>query len=357
MSRRSGRKSDPSIDGYTVPVVGAQIQQMTTNDETGSAQAGDTTNASPSHGTLEIVTASGTHVGHVRSVNQDAFGEFEDPERGIRLLVIADGMGGHRGGEVASRLAIERIGEVFEAPADNHEDMLRAAFEGANTRIFDTSTGDPDLAGMGTTGVAALFDGGQTVFVAHVGDSRAYRLRGDVFEQVTDDNSLVGELVRRGQLTSEEARVHPQSNEILRALGTQPQVEVEMTPVDALVGDRFLLCSDGLSGMLPDPSIALILASEAPNEAITQLIYMANEAGGTDNITVQIVEFPASRREPTTSGDSGGAQASSSEPHPANASASLGQAAAAGSPLRWAMLVVFAAALAWLFFAGSDAPS
>jgi protein phosphatase len=314
-----------------------------------------------------LVTASGTDVGRVRSVNQDAFGEFEDPDRGLRLLVIADGMGGHRGGEVASQLAVERMGELFDSVTDDPPGLLRAAFEGANSRIFDAANRDVELAGMGTTGVAILFDGGETAHVAHVGDSRAYRMRDGQLEQVTDDHSLVGELVRRGQLTAEEARVHPQSNEILRALGTQPDVEVEISEADLRAGDCFLLCSDGLSGMLPDAEIAEVLTEASPDDAVAKLIALANEAGGTDNITVQVARVPDAGSLDTSAGsaprgedvgDDGGAAGArpaaavhvpATEPR-----SGFGEAGAAGARLRIAMLVLFIAALAWLIVAGLD---
>ena len=228
----------------------------------------------------ELSTASATDVGRVRSVNQDAFGEFEDMARRRHVLFLADGMGGHRGGEVASRLAVERVGEVFAESEEPPKAVLEAAFKAANDRIFDASTHDMELAGMGTTGVAILLTGEKSAWVAHVGDSRAYRMRGDRLDQLTGDHSVVGELVRRGQLTPEEARVHPQSNEILRALGTQDGVKVEIAEIDVEPGDRFLLCSDGLSGMLPAEQIAEALGNRPPEETVQALVDLANDAGG-----------------------------------------------------------------------------
>ena len=240
----------------------------------------------------DLVTASVTDVGRVRSNNQDSYGEFSDGARGYRLLFVADGMGGHRGGEVASRLAVECVEEIFGASTAPPDELLRLALESANSRIFETASRDPELAGMGTTGVALILTGESKGWIAHVGDSRAYLLRNGLFSQLTADHSVVGELVRRGQLTPEEARVHPQSNEILRALGTQAEVDVELTPVDVEPGDLFLLCSDGLSGMLPDPQIGETLTGVQPEQAVRSLVQMANEAGGTDNITVQIAAVP-----------------------------------------------------------------
>jgi protein phosphatase len=286
-----------------------------------------------------LQTASATDVGRVRSVNQDAFGEFNDASAGRHMLFVADGMGGHRGGEVASRLAVERVGEIFASVNDSPRALLDAAFQGANATIFEASVHDMELAGMGTTGVAILLTGEDTGYVAHVGDSRAYRMRGDQLVQLTGDHSVVGELVRRGQLTNEEARVHPQSNEILRALGTQEGVEVEIAEIDIEPGDRFLLCSDGLSGMLREERIAEALAAGPPEQAVQALVELANEAGGTDNITVQIALVPEG--EP---GD--GLRMTGARPGE--------EAAAQGSMIRWALIVVLLAALLLLLFARPD---
>jgi protein phosphatase len=230
----------------------------------------------------------------MRSVNQDSLGEFHDAERGLHLLVVADGMGGHRGGEVASRIAIDCIGRAFrESGERSAPEILRAALEAANREIFAAANADAELAGMGTTGVALLFCSRSQAWVAHVGDSRAYRLRAGELTPLTADHSLVGELVRRGQLSREQARVHPQSNEILRAIGTQDRVEIELASVDVQAGDRYLLCSDGLSGMLPETELAALASSGDPHETVERLIECANAAGGLDNVTVQIADAPA----------------------------------------------------------------
>jgi len=251
---------------------------------------------SPRAGSLldALETAGATDVGQVRMVNQDAFDEVADPAAGRRLLLVADGMGGHRGGEVASRLTVETVRSCFSSGNANDGagtspgEFVRGSLETANRKVYEKSRADAELAGMGTTAVALLFDGSPQAWVAHVGDSRAYRLRSGELTQITDDHSVVGELVRRGQLTAEEARVHPQSNEILRAIGTQPTVEIDVQPVDVVGGDRFLLCSDGLSGMVRDEEIAEVLGRETPSDAVRMLIERANLAGGTDNITVLI---------------------------------------------------------------------
>jgi protein phosphatase len=295
----------------------------------------------------DLRTASATDVGRVRSVNQDAYGEFEDAEQHRQLLFVADGMGGHRGGEVASRLAVEAVGETFGEREDPPERLLDAAFQAANARIFATSMDDMELAGMGTTGVGILLTGEAQGWVAHVGDSRAYRMRGGVLEQLTRDHSVVGELMRRGQLTAEEARVHPQANEILRALGTQDGVEVEIKHVDVAPGDRFMLCSDGLSGMLPEARIAEVLGTADPEAAVLQLVDRANEAGGTDNITVQIALVP----------DAPFASATDSATHitsPTTENVPGEKAAAEGSMIRWAVTLMLLAAVLWLLISGGD---
>ena len=237
-----------------------------------------------------------TDVGQVREINQDYWGEFEDPERKRRLFVVADGMGGHLGGEVASRMAVESISEVFGAGDDDAVPLLTRAFETANERVFKAAQEDMDLAGMGTTAVCLLVEPGGRGWIAHVGDSRGYRQRGDEFSQITEDHSVVGALVRMGHITEDEAKIHPQRNEILRAIGTNEQVEVQVTPLELQPGDRYLLCSDGLSGLVDDPEIDEVLGRQDPEEAVRTLVQMANLEGGNDNITVQIVQVPGEPR-------------------------------------------------------------
>ena len=238
---------------------------------------------------IEVV--GDTHVGQVRSVNQDAIGTFDLHDGAGRLVMVADGMGGHRGGEVASRMAVDCVRDVL-LPSEPDPDNLVDALHEANTRINRAGSEDRSLAGMGTTGVALLFADGGRAWVAHVGDSRAYRVSEGRIEALTDDHSVVGELVRLGRITAEEARHHPQRNEILRAIGTQEQVKVEINEVDVLPGDRFLLCSDGLSTLVTDSEIGDILTREPPERAVATLIDLANERGGSDNISVQIAAIP-----------------------------------------------------------------
>ena len=238
-----------------------------------------------------IETASLTDVGMRRASNQDAFGGLVAAS-GARLLIVADGMGGHAGGATASRVAIETIEEVVGRSTDAPETVLRMALEAANRRVHEEAQKDASLSGMGTTGVALLFQPDGSAWVAHVGDSRAYRLRDGSLEQLTPDHSLVAELERRGMITAEEAQVHPRRNEVLRSIGVEPEVDVDVAQVDARPGDQYLLCSDGLSGVVRDEEIAAELLRAPPEVAARRLVDAANERGGPDNITVQIARVP-----------------------------------------------------------------
>ena len=227
-----------------------------------------------------------TDVGCRRSENQDAFGDFED-DLGYRLLVVADGMGGHRGGATASRICVETVGEAFRGSSDPLPDRIARGLERANERILEQAALDPDLEGMGTTAVVLAFTPRGEAVVAWVGDSRAYRLRDGQLEQLTQDHSLVAEWVRLGVISSDEAASHPRRHELLRSVGGSSGVEVDVTRVNARPGDRFLLCSDGLCGEVPEQEIAQDLAGDAAS-AVRSLIERANRAGGPDNVTVQV---------------------------------------------------------------------
>ncbi len=224
--------------------------------------------------------------GRKRRQNEDAF-VCEPP-----LFAIADGMGGAQAGEVASRLAAA----VFEegAAAVQGEDGVATVVRAANARIFERAVHDPAVAGMGTTATVAVVDAAAaTVTIAHVGDSRAYLYRLGSLEQLTTDHSLVGELVRSGRLTEDEAAVHPHRSVITRALGTDADVEVDTLTVDGAPGDLVLLCSDGLSAMVRDDEILRVLEATgaAPREAAEALVSAANAAGGEDNVTVVLFEL------------------------------------------------------------------
>ncbi len=240
-----------------------------------------------------------TDVGRVREGNEDDY--LVDDAMG--LVAVADGMGGHRAGEVASATALEAL-----RAAINAGQPLRDAIESANEAVFTKSLTDASLRGMGTTLTAGTLVAGGTLLVGHVGDSRAYLLRDGELRQVTVDHSLVEELVRDGRLTPDEAAVHPQRSIITRALGVDASVEVDVYPVELAPGDRLLLCSDGLTGMVQFDAIAATLRREEdPARAATQLIDAANAAGGEDNITVVVVAVTDEAPERSAGGSDGGA--------------------------------------------------
>ncbi len=222
-----------------------------------------------------------TDVGRVRDGNEDAY--LVDDAMG--LVAVADGMGGHRAGEVASATALEALRAAVTSGRP-----LRESIEDANEAVFTKSLTDTSLRGMGTTLTAGTLASGGTLLVGHVGDSRAYLLHDGELRQVTDDHSLVEELVREGKLTADEAAVHPQRSIITRALGVDSSVVVDVYPVELVPGDRLLLCSDGLTGMVQPDDIAATLRRESdPTRAAAQLVDAANSAGGEDNITVIVV--------------------------------------------------------------------
>ncbi len=225
-------------------------------------------------------SAGRTDPGRVRRRNEDAF--VLDPP----LFAVADGMGGAQAGEVASRLTAAAFREFHDADRLPPDERLQAIVQEANRRIYERGRSDTGLSGMGTTVTAALLTGGK-VTIGHVGDSRAYRIRNGSLEQLTDDHSLVGDLMRSGRLTPEEADAHPQRSVITRALGTDPEVDVDTLAVEAEPGDLYLLCSDGLTTMVADDDILGILAA-APtlDDAARALVRAANTGGGEDNVTV-----------------------------------------------------------------------
>ena len=230
---------------------------------------------------MRVTDSAGfTDPGRKRRRNEDSF--VIDPP----LFAVADGMGGAQAGEVASRLAAAAFREFHDADDLDPEERLVAIIQEANRRIYQRAEGDAEVSGMGTTITAALVAGDGLV-IGHVGDSRAYRLRDGRFEQLTDDHSLVADLVRSGRLTPEEADVHPQRSVITRALGTDPHVDVDTFAVPAEREDLFLLCSDGLNTMVDDEEIRDLLTRAADlDQAGKGLVKAANKAGGEDNITV-----------------------------------------------------------------------
>ena len=240
---------------------------------------------------MRIVDSAGsTDAGRKRRRNEDSF--VQDPP----LFAVADGMGGARAGEVASRLAAAAFREFHDADDLDPEERVAAIIQEANRRIYERARSDAQASGMGTTITAALVSG-SGVAVGHVGDSRAYSLRVGHLEQLTEDHSLVADLVRSGRLTPEEADTHPQRSVITRALGTDPEVDVDTFTVEAEPGDVFLLCSDGLTTMVDDEDVSQTVAgADTLEQAAKALVKAANRAGGEDNITVVLFKLAS---EPT----------------------------------------------------------
>ena len=228
-----------------------------------------------------------TDVGRVREGNEDSFMVHEP------LFAVADGMGGHQGGEVASNLALRSLEPLAEEPPPDGDKAPRLAdvVREANRTVLTKASGDPSLAGMGTTLTVVLAGKGSRIHLAHVGDSRAYLLRGTEFTQLTRDQTVVQRLVDEGRITPEEAEIHPQRSILTNALGVDREIQVDEASYELTVGDRLLLCSDGLSGMVPEEEIKRILVEhEDPQEACDVLVRAANEAGGQDNITAVILD-------------------------------------------------------------------
>src|SRR5262245_695604 len=218
------------------------------------------------------------------------------------LFAVADGMGGAQAGEVASQLAASAL-EAGDSDGLDGTNRLDALIQEANRRIFDRASTDPTASGMGTTMTVALV-GGMTVAIGHVGDSRAYLVRGEQMEQLTEDHSLVNELLKTGKLSEEEAQIHPQRSVITRAVGTDPDVEVDGFTIEAEDGDVFLICSDGLSDMVEDEEILELLHANRDDleKAVKALVAAANRGGGEDNITAvafRISSEPAPNLEDT----------------------------------------------------------
>jgi protein phosphatase len=239
--------------------------------------------------TDDDVTATGrTDVGRVREVNEDDF------LVGDTVVAVADGMGGHLAGEVASRTALEplqRLDGTAFTDAETALEALRDAVVHANATVWQLAEDEPTYRGMGTTLTAALVEG-RRLHLAHVGDSRAYLLRDGVFSQLTDDHTLVQHLVDEGQITRDEADSHPQRAIITRAIGVAPDTEVDAISLELEFGDQILLCSDGLTGTVDDHGIAAELRrGDDPDTTVTRLIEAANTGGGPDNITVVVLRY------------------------------------------------------------------
>ncbi len=233
---------------------------------------------------MHLLVAARTDVGRIRSGNEDAFLVVDD----ATLVAVADGMGGHQGGEVASATAIEVLRDGV-----GRGDTIADAITAANDAVYEKAAQDIGLRGMGTTLTAGRLDG-STLVIGHVGDSRAYLLRGGDLRQVTADHSVIAELIAAGALTEDEALVDPRRSMITRALGIDDSVDFDVLTVDLDPGDRLLLCSDGLTTMIRDDAIREILTTHADrDDAADALVAAANDAGGADNITVVVADVAA----------------------------------------------------------------
>lgn len=233
---------------------------------------------------MTFTWATGSHRGRIRENNEDSVYPETGGKTQLRFAVaVADGMGGHVGGEIASKLAIRAV-----ASDPNLGIERRVAL--ANYLILTEASENPELRGMGTTLTAADLAPSGSVTIGHVGDSRAYLLRDATLEQLTTDHSVVAEYLRAGSIKPEDVATHPQRSMLTRALGLDPDVEVDLIEIQVQDGDRLVVCSDGLTSMVGDERIAMILKVGTAEEAVWTLIEAANQAGGHDNISVAVVD-------------------------------------------------------------------
>jgi protein phosphatase len=231
---------------------------------------------------IHLDVGEATDTGRVRDHNEDGY--LVDNE--LRLAAVADGMGGHRGGEVASATALEALHAAFAESGG-----LRDAFLAANQAVIGRADEVPELRGMGTTLTVGVLGDDDTLLVGHVGDSRAYLVRDGELSRITTDHSLVGELIAAGELTEEQAERDPRRSMITRALGLEPSLVVDLYPVPLAPGDRVMICSDGLTTMVGEDAIFDVLDSEpGPSGAAQRLVDAANAAGGVDNTTVVVLD-------------------------------------------------------------------
>ncbi len=239
-----------------------------------------------------MVYSAATDTGRMRAQNQDAAFASDAPVGCLpSLFVVADGMGGHQAGDYASRRAVETIRQVLEEHASGEPvQAMSEAITTANGTIYQEAKSDRSKAGMGTTMVAAVI-GGDQLSVANVGDSRLYLFRDGLLRQITQDHSVVEEMVRKGEMAKDRARNHPKRSMITRAVGAEPKVRIDFFDETVEKGDLVLMCTDGLTGMVEDDEIARVLSGEGSVEAkVRELIDKANENGGADNITVIIID-------------------------------------------------------------------
>ncbi|HSJ45023.1 MAG TPA: Stp1/IreP family PP2C-type Ser/Thr phosphatase [Euzebyales bacterium] len=239
---------------------------------------------------MRLSSAAGSHVGLIRPQNEDSY-LCEPP-----LYVVADGLGGHAAGEVASALVVERLGELRfdeDTTADAAQHALTEAVRDANRRIHHSAAEDPQHAGMGTTVTAAVAVG-ETLCFAHVGDSRGYLLRGDGLSQITEDHTPVQRAVRAGVISAEEALHHPSRHVLAQAVGLDVDVEIDTPRVDLQPGDRVVLCTDGMTDPIPDADIPGVIGdADTPEAVVEALITAALQRGGPDNVTIVVIDVAA----------------------------------------------------------------
>ena len=254
-----------------------------------------------------------TDVGRVRSANQDSVvvRAGDDAPLGEALIAVADGMGGHAAGEVASQMSLDLLITSLAGASAPDERAMRDAFSRANAGVFSAASQNPEYRGMGTTLVAGLLTGDELI-IGNVGDSRMYLYRDGELARVTQDHSWVGEMVAAGALTEEQAANHPRRNILTRALGVASSVEADLGRVALKRGDRLILCSDGLHGMVDDKTIAGVVGGKSLDlkKAARELIDLANKAGGTDNITVALARIDADLESAETRSPSASARSS-----------------------------------------------
>ena len=241
---------------------------------------------------MQLSVAAGTDVGRIRAGNEDSLYADANQERG--LFIVADGMGGHAAGEVASEMAVQIVARelepVHDLAASDSGARMGDALKSANKAIYERTIVEADKQGMGTTASCLIMGGGRWI-IGHIGDSRIYLLRDGVLRQVTKDHSYVQEQVDAGFLTAEQARYHPYSNVITRCVGANAVVEADVLDGEMRNGDLFVLASDGLTGMVEDPQLKKILETRgSPGRIVDALITEANRRGGLDNITAIVVQ-------------------------------------------------------------------
>lgn len=241
-----------------------------------------------------MVGFASSDIGKAREINQDYY-SIPKPEDNLQLFILADGMGGYNGGEIASSLATTSAKSYIENNFDKIEhnkeailELIKNAIEYANMVVFEKSKQEPNLEGMGTT-LDICFIYNNKVYVGHVGDSRIYRIRGEIIRKLTKDHSYVQQLVEDGKITREEAEHHPKKNMLLKALGCTSMVEPDLRARNIETGDILLMCSDGLTNMVEEKEIYRVVR-ENPETAAQVLVELANAAGGYDNITVVIIK-------------------------------------------------------------------